>query len=271
MKSYEENFANLVAKILTEGEVRETRNSATKAIFGEKLVVDCEEGVVPLLHGRKMFYKGVLGELAAMLRGPKTIQDFKDYGCNYWDTWADVDGNIKVDYGNAWLDFNGVDQLARLRETLLKNPTDRRMLVSGWRPDLQDSLSLPCCHLLYQWYVRDGEFLDMIWYQRSVDTMVGLPSDVIFAWAWNVMLANDVGLRPGRITFMLGDTHIYKEHRDVARIYLNRVNNTLCEYYPEANYKLHCQGGKKFTDFVPQDIEIYNYNPLGKLELELLA
>ena len=267
MRNYELMYRGLVAQVLAVGELRETRNSTTKSIFGATLTIDTDgEAIFPILQRRKLYHKGVFGELAAMLRGPKTIQDFKDYGCNYWDKFASDNGSISVDYGNAWLDFGGRNQLEDLRQTLLHNPTDRRMVVSGWRPDHLAQLSLPCCHLLYQWYVRDSEFLDMIWYQRSVDVMLGLPSDVMFAYAWNIMIANNVGLRPGRITFVLGDTHISKEHFEKAEEYL-RSYTTI----KPVHYTLTCKEGKKFENFVPSDITLDDYNPQPPIQMELIA
>ena len=179
-------YPNLIRKILKEGSLRHTRAGNTLSIFGEMLKIDISVGL-PITRGRKLYVKPILGELAALLRGPKSIEDFKKFGCNYWDSWADQEGKLNLDYGNAWRNFNGVDQLKDLVTTLKTNPTDRRMIITGWRPDNLKSLSLPCCHLLYQWYVREDKFLDMIWYQRSVDVMVGLPSDIVLASVWTAL------------------------------------------------------------------------------------
>lgn len=272
MLTYEHDYAQLVKKILAEGDYRQTRNSGTKAIFGQTLTVDTRgSNLFPILHGRKMWPNGVLGELAAMLKGPKSLADFEKHGCNYWKDWADENGDIRVDYGNSWLDFNGYNQLDALRDSLLHNRTNRRMLISGWRPDKLKDLSLPCCHLLYQWFVREDEYLDMIWYQRSVDVMVGLPSDVIFAHVWNMMIANNVGLTPGRITFVLGDTHIYQEHFDAAEVYLERADKYCNRTDTHVTADLLCHAGKKFEDFVPTDIQLSEYDPYPAIKLELLA
>src|SRR5690606_25910133 len=173
-EQFERDYRDLVQKILEVGEYRQGRNGNTFSIFGATLVVDMRDSnKFPLLIGRKMFYKGIFGEVAAMLRMPTHINDFKRWGCNYWDQWADKDGNINIDYCNLWRNFNGVDQLSELIDKLKNNPTDRRLLITGWKPDNLDKLSLPCCHLLYQWYVTNDGYLDMMWYQRSAETMVG--------------------------------------------------------------------------------------------------
>lgn len=271
MSNFEYDYAKLAQKVLDKGEVRVGRNGTTKSIFGTTLEVDMsDKKEFPLLTGRKMFYKGVFGELAAMVRGPKHLEDFEKWGCNYWKDWADEDGNLNVDYGNAWVDFNGINQLATLIDTLKNNPMDRRMLITSWRPDRLTSLSLPCCHHTYQWYVREGKYLDMLWMQRSVDTMIGLPSDIILAAAWNIMIANEVGLKPGKLTFSMGDTHIYEEHWEKAQEYIDRVVNYKNPMLsPE--YKLICPSGREVIDFQPEHIEILFYDSMEAIKFELKA
>lgn len=267
---YEQAYANLVAKVLFDGERRLTRNGYVNGIFGHMLEVDLDD-YFPLLSGRKMWPAGILGEFAAMLRKPKHVDDFKKWGCNYWDTWADADGNLVVDYGNAWFDYNGVDQIARLKESLANNETDRRMVIDSWRPDRLDALSLPCCHYSYQFYVEKGTHLHMIWNQRSADLMVGVPSDVVFAAAWLMAVASEFGFLPGKIKLILGDIHIYEEHADSANTYLNRVQGLMLEKYwprPLANLIIK---GVDFTKFEPSWLQIHNYEPLGPLPLELKA
>lgn len=247
-------YPALVRKVLAEGSLRPTRAGHTLSIFGEMLKVDISEGL-PITCGRKMYVKPILGELAALLRGPKSVEDFKKFGCNYWDSWADANGNLNLDYGNAWRNFNGVDQLRDLVDTLINNPMDRRMIVSGWRPDRLKELSLPCCHMLYQWYVREGK-LDMIWYQRSVDVMVGLPSDVILAAVWTALLANSCGLTPGVINMCLGDTHIYTNHIEGAKKYLEQVETHPVIFIPTP-YTISTKA--TVFNFVPEDIELSDY------------
>lgn len=259
---YEEDYCNLITDILRDGDDRPTRNHPTRAVFGKVLEVhELRWGQFPILQGRKMYYKGVLGELAAFLKGPQTILDFEREGCNYWRQWANDDGTIDLDYGNAWLDFNGVNQLDTVLDSLAQDPNGRRHIVSGWRPDHLHKLSLPCCHLLYQWYVNNNH-LEMIWYQRSVDTMIGLPSDVILAAAWNILMANELGLQPGKLVFMLGDTHIYQSHMDQVHEYMQTVAlapNDCPGYFSEGT----------LGNFNKDSIDIIDYAPYPPIQFEL--
>lgn len=258
---WEYKYAELIRDVLTTGEKRHTRAGDAYSVFGRALEVDISKEF-PLLRGRKMFPGPIFGELAAMLRGPKHVQDFRDQGCNYWESWADGQGELALDYGNAWIDFNGVNQLEVLVNTLKTNPTDRRMIVTGWRPDRLDQLSLPCCHILYQWYVRknkDGaDYLDMIWYQRSVDVMVGLPSDIVLAAMWTMLLANECGFQPGKVTMMLGDTHVYANHSEGVNDYLRNLNNRAVETFGTL---IHYTLDKSATvfNFTPDMMRINNY------------
>lgn len=264
MSQYELSYKELIQKILDEGELRHTRNGNTISVFGQNISFNIQDGF-PLLTGRKIYYKGVFGELAAMLKQPKTIKDFEDQGCNYWKLWGNSDGTINIDYGNKWLDFNGINQHAELIDKLKNNPTDRRMIITGWDPSNISNLNLPCCHYAYQWYVREGKYLDMIWHQRSTDVMIGLPSDVVFASAWNIMIANEVGLIPANIYMTIGDSHIYEEHITKAEEYLNSSIHKL------PNYKLNVDPGYNTIDFKSNDISIINYNNSGKITFKLKA
>lgn len=267
ISKYEREYVKLVMDIIRTGEARQTRNAVTRSVFGRTFKIRPELNRFPILSGRKMFYKPVIGELAAMLKGPKHIDDFKNMGCNYWEKWANTDGSINVDYGNTWLDFNGVNQLEEVVNSIKKDPYGRRHIVTGWRPNTIPDLNLPCCHLLYQWYVRGNE-LDMIWYQRSVDTMIGLPSDVILAYVFNLLIANSTGLKPGELTFMLGDTHIYEQHLDGAYEYINRIGDQKVydNILPE-----HSTCIQTINDFNPFEFHLVNYEPMSKIDFELIA
>lgn len=221
MLKFEHEYFKILKDLHNFGERRQTRNAETLSQFGKVLVIDqLEDGYFPLLQSRKMFYKGVLGELAAFVHGPKSVQDFEQQGCNYWKLWGKEDGSINVDYGNSWLDFNGYNQLRALVQSLKADPASRRHIISAWKPDNLDKLDLPCCHYAYQWYVTNDGKLEMLWHQRSADWVIGVPSDIILAAAMNIALANEVGLKPGKITMTFGDAHIYSSHlSDLALLY----------------------------------------------------
>lgn len=268
ISDYERMCAGLIAHILKEGELRPTRNGETIGLFAKTFNIDTNQ--IPVLSGRKMYYKAVLGELAAMFRDPKHINDFKDMGCNYWDAWADELGGINIDYGNVWHDFNGFNQMEELKRSLVEAPYSRRHIISGWRPNEVENLSLPCCHMLYQWYVTTEGKLNMIWYQRSVDVMLGLPANVILATVWNQLLANELGLINGTVNFMLGDVHIYREHLPGVEKYMMKVKELESYKYSRtpSNIKLVVEPGMHLEDFKPDMIEEIHYSPEQPIKME---
>jgi thymidylate synthase len=265
MQKFESDYVALIATVI-EGELRETRNGRTISIFGESLEFHLDDGF-PILQGRQMFYTGVLGELAAMLRKPTCVADFERWGCNYWKNWADATGHLELDYGNAWFNWDGVDQVAELKRMLRDDPTNRRMLINSWRPDRLARLSLPCCHYSYQFYVEDGTYLNMIWTQRSADIMVGVPSDMIFAAAWLIAIAREFGLEPGRVKMDFGDVHIYEEHFGNASEYVKQA--MFLTQYEEVQWTYTALPGADFCRFEPDDIVLHNYQHAPKLTFEL--
>lgn len=257
-------FRSLIINALAQDK-RETRNAVTQSYFGDHLVIDSLiHNQFPALLGRKLFLDGIIGEMAAFLKGPKAVKDFKAQGCNYWDDWGDKTGKLNVDYGNAWLDFDGVNQLKEVVESLKKDPTGRRHLITGWNPSHLKDLSLPCCHYSYQWYVNDGE-LEMIWNQRSVDIMIGLPSDIVLAAVWNILMAQTVGLRPGRLHFMLGDCHIYESHLEGVDEYLTQMHRTPYMHLP----KWELDPKATVFNFVPSMLKIVGYKPMPPIKFKL--
>lgn len=230
--SYETSYIRLVNEVATYGNVRETRAGPTRSIFGTSIKLpNISTHGFPILTTRKMHPKGVWGELAAFLQGATYLQTFKNLGCNYWDAnaaaWPE---NDKVDpslhrvgkiYGGQWLNFYGVNQLEELLRSLERNPTSRRHLLTTYNPAELDLGCLPPCHLLAQFQVREP-FLDCCVYMRSVDLCLGLPTDIVLYATLMHLIAAELDLRSGELTFMMGDTHIYENHLELWETQANR-------------------------------------------------
>jgi thymidylate synthase len=264
MEQFEKDYNYLIQKVLMTGERRETRNQETVSVFGTSIEFDLRKGF-PLLSGRKMFPNGVLGELAALLRKPKCVDDFKLWGCNYWGQWADESGQLNLDYGNAWFDFEGFDQIADLKDKLKNDPSNRRMIVNAWRPHELSELSLPCCHYSYQFHVSTDNVISMVWTQRSVDTMVGMPSDFILAAAWLIAIAAEFNFLPGRVKMDFGDTHIYTDHIDGAHQYLMQCTDVVLARVTWS----YATRGEDFCEFEPNKIRLGHYSPQPAIKFKL--
>lgn len=278
--SFEQAYLGLLERVLEFGSIRPSRAGNTCSLFGECLQIrDLLDGKFPLLTTRKIFYKPVLGELAAFLQGAEDLGVFKKFGCNYWDAnAADWPGNNRLApheyrvgriYGAQWRGWGSrrdVDQLHDLVVGINENPYGRRHIVSAWNPAELDDMCLPPCHIMFQCYVNDDE-LDMCVYMRSVDLCLGLPSDIVLYAALLILLAADTNLKPGALTFMLGDTHVYQNHVPVLQEQLERTPGTLPTWHLWGQHPEH-----GFIDtFHPDMLSIINYNPQGALSYEFNA
>ena len=260
-------FKDLANHILITGNKRQVRNGEVFSIFGYSFTYDMSINGFPIMQSRRIPFKSAAGELEAFLNKPKKVEDFTSRGCKYWTEYGDAEGNLELDYGNAWLDWNGVNQLVAVEKALKENPTDRRMIISGWRPDRLNKLSLPCCHILYQFYCED-KFVDMVWYQRSADVALGLSVDFVTAGLLLALIANAANKLPRRIIFMLGDAHIYQKHVKTLIKQLELINNS--KFEPVA-YMLNMLPGISSTFFTKDLFEIFDYEPKGDFKYELFV
>lgn len=256
-------YKKLVSEVLNYGEKLEGRNGTMYNLFGKQLELPALEDGFPILTSRKMYYEGVLGEMAAFLQGPQHITDFRKHGCNYWNEWADENGDIKIDYGNKWLDFGGMNQLHTIVKELQEQPHSRRNVLTGWDPSGISELSLPCCHYAYQFMVDGRGRLDMVWIQRSADVMIGLPSDMIAAATFLILMAQTTGYIPGRVIMQLGSTHIYGKHIAQVDEYLNRRD------YPHPEWKMDPEA--TIYNFEPSHLGIFDYVCEGPINFELIV
>ena len=256
----EGEYLKIMREITMLGTPKEGRNGKYYSLPFPQLAFDISSGYVPLITTRKMHPQGVLGEYAAMIRGPKHIDDFTKWGCNFWKKWCKEDGSINVDYGNAWTDFNEVNQVEQVLDSLRNNPGDRRMVISGWNPGNLSDLDLPCCHYAYQFWT-DGTYLDVLWHQRSADWCVGVPSDMLFAAVMLACFADLSDLTARRVVMQFGDAHIYAEHVDQAIDQMKRI--------PWAPVKWELKKQHFYNSFIPSDFQLGVYQHEEAISYEL--
>lgn len=255
MSNWENDYLNLVEQVITNGYYRDSRAGPTYALPGESIKIPLDKGF-PMITTRKMYPAGVIGELAAFVRGAEDLATYEKYGCNYWGdnaaNWVANEGKPRAEwqvgksYGSLWRDFHGVDQLKAVMSTLQFNPDSRRMVVSAWDPSAE--ACLPSCHLLFQLYTCERELHCMI-YMRSVDLCVGLPSDIVLYALLVNLIAKDFGLKAKSLTFFFGDTHVYANHVGLFEEF--QKNSIPCPS-PELIIAEHATT----LTFVPSDIEI---------------
>ena len=224
-------YLDLLNRILTEGTEKGDRTgTGTRSVFGHQMRFNLDDGF-PLLTTKKLHLKSIIHELLWFLAGDTNVHYLQENGVRIWNEWADADGNLGHIYGyqwRSWPDYNGghIDQISQVINDIRQNPDSRRMIVSAWNVADLPSMNLPPCHLLFQFYVADGR-LSLQLYQRSADTFLGVPFNIASYALLLMMVAQVCGLRPGDFVHTTGDTHLYLDHLEQARLQLTRTPRPL--------------------------------------------
>lgn len=224
-------YHDLLQRILDEGTRKEDRTgTGTLSVFGHQMRFNLEEGF-PLLTTKKLHLKSIIYELLWFLRGDTNVRYLQEHGVRIWNEWADESGELGPVYGHqwrSWPDYNGghIDQISRVMDQIKHQPDSRRMVVSAWNVAEVEDMALPPCHLLFQFYVAEGR-LSLQLYQRSADTFLGVPFNIASYALLTLMMAQVCGLRPGEFIHTTGDTHLYLNHLDQARLQLSRTPRAL--------------------------------------------
>lgn len=252
----EYQYLDLLADILENGDRRADRTGVgTLALFGTTMRFDLSDGTVPLFTTKKVFWKTAIKEMLWFLTGQTNLRSLLLENVRIWSDWpldkyrratgenisqdafearilddesfARQWGDLGPIYGKQWRRWAGpdgreYDQIADLIMQIRTNPSSRRLLFHGWNvPDIP-SMALPPCHLLYQFQVTSDGRLNAILYQRSVDTLIGLPFNNFCLSVLTAMIAQQCDLQPGAITWIGADTHIYLNHVDQVREQISR-------------------------------------------------
>jgi len=254
-------YHDLLKLVLEEGQPRADRTgTGTLSIFGAQTRFDLRPSGpgFPLLTTKKLHIKSIIYELLWFLRGDTNIQYLNEHGVTIWDEWADEKGNLGRVYGAQWRDWHGgngvrVDQIENLISQIKKNPNSRRLIVSAWNPAEIETMALPPCHVLFQFYVNDGELSCQL-YQRSCDLFLGVPFNIASYALLTMMVAQVVDLTPGDFVHTFGDLHLYLNHLDQAHEQLTRESRPL----PRMNLNPNV---KNIHDFKFEDFQLVDYNP----------
>lgn len=224
-------YLELLDRIMTEGVQKGDRTgTGTVSIFGHQMRFNLEDGF-PLLTTKKLHLKSIIHELLWFLSGDTNVKYLQDNGVRIWNEWADENGELGPVYGHqwrSWPDYKGgtIDQISAVVEQLRHNPDSRRMIVSAWNVAEVDRMALPPCHTMFQFYVAEGR-LSLQLYQRSADTFLGVPFNIASYALLLQMMAQVTGLRAGDFIHTTGDTHLYLNHLDQARLQLTRTPRKL--------------------------------------------
>ncbi len=261
-----QQYLNLLDRILTEGIQKGDRTgTGTLSVFGNQMRFDLRDGF-PLLTTKKLHLKSIIYELLWFLKGDTNVHYLQEHGVRIWNEWADENGNLGPVYGHqwrSWPDYKGgtIDQIKNVVEMIRNNPNSRRMLVTAWNPAEVDEMALPPCHCLFQFYVADGR-LSLQLYQRSADTFLGVPFNIASYALLLQMMAQVTGLEAGEFVHTTGDTHLYLNHLEQARLQLTR------EPHPLPKMKIN-PAVKDIFSFEYEDFELTDYHPWPHISAEV--
>jgi thymidylate synthase len=223
----EQAYLDLMRHVLRHGDPKTDRTgTGTRSVFGWQMRFDLAGGF-PLLTTKKLHVKSIVYELLWFLRGDTNVRWLQERGVTIWDEWADADGELGPVYGHQWRnwparDGGTIDQIARVVESIRRNPDSRRHIVTAWNPADVDRMALPPCHALFQFYVANGRLSCQL-YQRSADIFLGVPFNIASYALFTLMVAQVTGLAPGEFVHTLGDAHLYLNHLEQAEEQLSRT------------------------------------------------
>jgi len=253
-----QQYLDLMRHVLQNGVTKSDRTgTGTRSVFGYQMRFNLADGF-PALTTKKLHLKSIIHELLWFLSGDTNIRYLKENGVRIWDEWADKNGDLGRVYGaqwRSWRSANGetIDQIRNLVQQIQTNPDSRRLIVSAWNPAEVDSMALPPCHALFQFYVANGKLSCQL-YQRSADIFLGVPFNIASYALLTMMLAQVCGLQAGEFIHTLGDAHLYLNHLEQAQLQLTRE--------PRPLPKMHINPDvRDIFSFRFNDFELTDYDP----------
>jgi len=250
-QNHEENqYTDLIKRILEKGSEEQSRNGKVLSVFGNSMRFSLQNGTVPLLTTKKVAWKTCFKELMWFVKGSTSNDELRSKKVHIWDDNSsrdfldsrgltnNLEGDLGPVYGHQWRHFNapyencetdytgkGVDQLQNIINEL-KDPTkraSRRLVMSAWNPNQLDEMALPPCHILAQFNVREGQYLSCALYQRSGDVGLGVPFNIASYSFLTHILAKHCGLIADEFVYFLGNAHIYEEHIEPLKTQITQV------------------------------------------------
>ena len=256
-------YLDLLQHIFDNGTRKGDRTgTGTLSVFGHQSRYDLRQGF-PLLTTKQVHLKSIIHELLWFLQGSSNIRYLTENKVSIWNEWADGQGELGPIYGYQWRcwpgpDGRGHDQISQVVEQIQRDPDSRRHIVSAWNVAQIDEMALPPCHVLFQFYVADGNLSCQL-FQRSADVFLGVPFNIASYALLTLMTAQVCDLKPGEFVLTLGDAHLYLNHLDQARLQLTRSPRPL----PRMELNLEVTS---LFDFRFEDFALKGYDPHPRIK-----
>ena len=285
-------YLELLDYILQHGEDRGDRTgTGVISSFGHQIRFNLEEGF-PAVTTKSLAWKGVVSELLWFLEGSdderrlaeirfqKDRSELTDLS-RFSTIWTDNADNQGVElgyentsttkklgpvYGVQWRNWAGVDQIKKLINDLQSNPNGRRHILSAWNVEKIDSMALPPCHVMSQFYVSTNGRLSCQMYQRSADMFLGVPFNIASYALLQSILANILNLVPGEFVHTFGDAHIYHNSIEQVKEQLSREPKKLPKLIMPNLDSIDALNNYSVDDFV---LEGYESHPALKAPMAI--
>lgn len=259
-------YHDLLRFILENGTQKTDRTgTGTLSVFGYQMRFNLQEGF-PLVTTKKLHVKSIIHELLWFLKGETNIRYLKENGVSIWDEWADENGELGPVYGKQWRSWQtrtgeSIDQISEAIHLIKNNPDSRRIVVSAWNVEDLPKMKLMPCHVLFQFYVANGKLSCQL-YQRSADVFLGVPFNIASYALLTMMIAQVCDLQPYEFIWTGGDTHLYLNHIEQAKLQLTRTPK------PLPTMKLN-PAIKDIFAFKYEDFILENYDPYPAIKAEV--
>lgn len=292
----EQQYLNILNELIINGNIRQTRNAFTHSLFGKRLEFDLSKGF-PLLTTKKLFMKGIVGELLFFLSGKTNSKELENQNIKIWEPNTNAefhkklgldyeDGDMGPMYGFNWIHFGaeysgmnadytnkGFNQIEYCLNLIKNDPTSRRIIMTTFNPaQASQGVLYPCHGLIVQFYVSNNK-LDCSVEIRSNDWCCGNPfnnaSYALLVHMFIHVINNDVTYKgpklvPGKLIINIGDTHMYSDHLENAMLQILRIP------YKFPQLKINRQVDN-INNFKIEDFELVDYLSYPILKFELIA
>jgi len=220
-------------------------------------------------------WQQAVGEIIGFINGARTVEELEKFGCHWWKMWCTEKKCSKRgletgdlgpgSYGAAFHDFPTQDggafnQFKHIIEQIKEEPQLRTHFVTPWIPQYtgrgkgkQQKVVVCPCHGWLNIRIIEGK-LTLHMMQRSGDTPIGVPSNIIQYAALTLALAHVTNTVPYKYVHSISDAHIFVDQIPAVEKMIER------ESRPFPTMKINTDK-KDLFEFRKEDFELSDYNP----------